>query len=496
MNTPVEILRELYTRFKKPFLVIILVLVSIWLVILLLTHGIIDSSEIKPGNKIVLIKQGGDTIEIEPGRKLIPTGVYSVMITPENSTNTYRETVVVKNFLRTTKVKFESKPQAAAKILDPVTSNTFLQTNSGELVSFVGHDFVINNDSQPQSPPYFDTCTVICVSLLPYQKSTLLAYYTFEDKYIEVNSVSIENKSVTPIKNHSTHHIDSTIHTNTRDGSFAVYSNKNTIYHYDSIDAEPTVIKLDSPVAHGIDDMLIATNKKSTMVVVGNNFLGPESGDGGSSRSGDEKSDFLIEIYDNKSGKKTSSKTLVNHFAIANISLSPDAKHFTINTLGGFELYRVGSYEKLFFEPQSPSSSVEVEWLNSNSFFYTNGINSINLGTTTGSSYTIFSSSHINISSYRYINNKIYATGFFTDYTDTKPMAILIDPSSPEVSNKLIQRGPLTETSNYSIEFDGETFFIYRAFDFKEMKSIDSDLSSAYSYINKLVKNPKIIVIE
>lgn len=495
-----SLLLEQLNKHKKPVIITLGLIITAWFIHILLTFGFISTSNISEGTVITLARQQvGSTqeLDIQPGLRLLPAGTYLATIKSDSEAAVYKKTVIVNNLLRVSKLSFDKKPQAAAKSLAPVKSANFLLINNS-LVSYSSSDTAINDDSQPQSPPYFNTCDIACTNLYPYQEDALLGVTVAEGQYIKVNSVSVKDKAVTPLKNRSTFPVNSTLHINTHDSSFAVYDDMETIYQYASIHAEPTTIATSEQVSIGIDGPLVATSQKYTYALFGVSFAPPSSGDNPeiAQTEDDWYGDIKLVKYDNKTGKEVGRQTFKNHSTVASISASPEGDYFTINTKDGFELYKWGEEKVLLYEPQSPAISMDLEWLTNETFAYTNGIEAIYLGNVDGSSRPLFASKNVNVSSFAYINNKIYATGFYTTFTDSVPTAFLIDPSREEVNNSLIQRDLLLQTSVYNIGFDGETFTIYRAYDYKNMRTIEGDLKPAYEYINKLAKNPKIIVIE
>lgn len=495
-----SLLLEQLNKHKKPVIITLGLIITAWFIYILLTFGFISTSNISEGTVITLARQQvGSTqeLDIQPGLRLLPAGTYLATIKSDSEAAVYKKTVIVNNLLRVSELSFDKKPQAAAKSLAPVKSANFLLINNS-LVSYSSSDTAINDDSQPQSPPYFNTCDIACTNLYPYQEDALLGVTVAEGQYIKVNSVSVKDKTVTPLKNRSTFPVNSTLHINTHDSSFAVYDGEETIYYYSSVEATPVVINTGRRVAFGINDPLVTTTQQYTFITLGRDYSAPTSGDNLEiiQTKEDLYGDFTVVKYDNKSGKEVARQSFNNHSIIANISASPDGNYITINTMDGFELYKFGEDKVKLYEPQSAAIEMDLQWLSNETFAYTNGIEAIYLGNVDGSSRPLFASKNVNVSSFAYINNKIYATGFYTTFTGSVPTAFLIDPSREEVNNSLIQRDLLLQTSVYNVGFDGETFTIYRAYDYKNMRTIEGDLKPAYEYINKLAKNPKIIVIE
>lgn len=464
-----------------------------WLLYTLFTSGIVNTANIDKGMEIQLTQSDGKVINIKPGIRIIPAGTYLATMKNDNSRAVYKQTITVNNLLRLTDLNISKKPQAATKVLQNTKSINFLNYDDN-LFSYKQNGNVIYDDLSPQNPPYLDTCETYCTNLIPYEENVLLGYSTAEESgQVIVKSISVTNKEIQPINNRSIYPAGSTIYTNTKDGSFAIYDGDKTIYHYTSLEAQPTTIKIDNKIASGVDDLLIAVTQANTLVVQGNNFIAMS---GNSDKAPPKKVNYNVVMYSNKNGKQVSSQNFNNISLIADISLSPDGSYFTLNTADGFKLYKTGEDKVLLYEPQATAISIQVEWINNESYAYLNGIDGIYLGSVNGSSYPLFSSKNINMSSFSYIGDKLHVSGFYTSFTDTMPIAMLVDPSKPEVNNSLIQRNLLTKTYNYSIGFDGEIFTIYRAYDYINMTTIKGDLTPAYDYIKKLAKDPKIIVAE
>lgn len=132
-------------------------------------------------------------LDIQPGLRLLPAGTHLATIKSDSEAAVYKK-AVVNNLLRVSELSFDKKPQAAAKSLAPVKSANFLLINNS-LVSYSSSDTAINDDSQPQSPPYFNTCDMACTNLYPYQEDALLGVTVAEGQYIKVNSVSVKRQN-------------------------------------------------------------------------------------------------------------------------------------------------------------------------------------------------------------------------------------------------------------------------------------------------------------
>ena len=360
-------------------------------------------------------------------------------------------------------------------------------------MSYNPGDTSVINDSEPKSPLYFDTCSIMCTQLYPYTSTLALGYSQQNGVSAQIMVVDLVAKTITPLSASSyTSFGDLVI--NAHDGSFAVYDGNKKIYHYSSLQSQPKEVALSERPAHGDNQYLIGITKDSLVTATGPDYSAPTSGDNPQIVVTDKQSKGNYQIINySLSGGEIKKSTITNHSLVYKLSVSPDTggSHYTLSAANEFEVRNSNDNSIVFSEPLSNVTA--IEWLDSNSIAYADGYNGIYKSTMDGSSSPIFATDAFNVSAFRLIGDTLYATLFPNTIASGTAFSLTINPQKNEYNNTLISTDPIKSGTTYNLLFDGKTFTVMRKYNFAANSYVQGSMQEAYDYIKTVAKDPIIV---